>query len=107
MQIRAFSERSCKTTKACLSSNFERVVSNFLHLLSIYIPSRFKISLQYFYPRKEGSVLYIVEAVKAVTIRVYIFIGCRGILLKEKFFVFVTLNALFGPVKSERGRRKH
>lgn len=52
------------------------------------------------------QIYHILESCNNKYIYIYI-IGCRRILLKEQFFVFVILKAFFGPQKSERTRRKY
>ena len=63
MQIRAFSQRSYKTTETCFYLKFTGFVTHPLKLLLTYILSRSMLSSHSFYPRTEVNVSYFVDTV--------------------------------------------
>ena len=106
MQIGAFSKSSYEKIKANLPFIFTRFVAQFWKFLSSYILSLSRLSSYFLYPYKESNVSCFDDTVnftifqKVIASRVYIFSSCERVLLKELFYLFVILKALFGRAKA-------
>ena len=110
MQIRAFSKRSYKKTKANPQFIFTEFVAQFSKFLSSYILSLSRLSFYFLHGyTRTKKVMFralmrprITCFQKDIASRVYIFNSYKRVLLKELFFLFVILKAFLARQKRAR-----
>ena len=116
LRVGAFSKWSYTITKKWMlisGSPLQWFVAHFSKFLSIYILSWFRLSFYLLHSCKESNVSYFDDTMnftifqKVIASRVYIVNGCERVLLKEQFFLFVILKAVFWPTKTRRKCIKH